>query len=343
MSIISKISDLRKYVIPEFIFGEDSLSLTGHYANIFGINKAFVISDSGLMKTSLTEKIINSLENYGIDTILYTAVSPNPRDSEVSAGCTAYIANKCDGIIAVGGGSVMDAAKGVGIEAVNQKNILEFEGVNKVALHSPPLICIPTTGGTGSEVSQFSIINNTRERRKIAIISKAVVPDLAIIDPDTLLTMDAYLTACTGMDALVHSIEAYLSTASSHITDNFALDAIKLIGENLKSSVLDLGNRDLRAKIMMASLEAGIAFSNAGLGVVHSMAHSLGGYLDLAHGECNSMLLNSAVDFNYSEDTKQRFNQIAKSLGVSKNSAKELFSKEDIMKYTRYLSSNNAA
>ncbi len=229
----------------------------------------------------------------------------------------------------------MDCAKGIAISAVNNKHILEFEGVNRVEFPMPPLICIPTTAGTASEVSQFSIINNTNEKCKIAIISKAVIPDLAILDPLTLVSMDKYLTACTGMDALSHAVEAYVSTASSPITDTFALEAIKLIGKYLPLSINEPDNVDYRAEVLMASLQAGLAFSNASLGVIHSMAHSLGGYLDLAHGECNSMLLNTVVDYNYSGN-EERYNSIALALGLSDSklyTANHKYSKHDVMKF----------
>lgn len=332
MSINRNINELRKFFAPEFIFGENSLSLTGNYAKKFGANRILVVSDAGVIDSGWTESIINSIEHSGIDYVLYHDISPNPRNHEVSDGAELFNRKLCDGIIAVGGGSVMDAAKGIGIEAVNHRNILEFEGVNKVVLPMPPLICVPTTGGTASEVTQFSIINNVEQRYKIAIISKSVVPDLAVIDPITLTSMDNYLTACTGVDALVHAVEAYCSTGGSRITDNYAIDALKLIGKYLRKSIDEPANIEYRSNIMMASLEAGLAFSNAGLGIVHSMAHSLGGYLDLPHGECNAMLLNSSIDYNYEQDCQQRYSDIAVALGLS-DRKDHIYSKKDIMQF----------
>jgi alcohol dehydrogenase len=332
MNVERSINELRKFFAPEFIFGEHSLSLVGNYIKKFGINRVLVVSDSGVISAGWTESVINSIDNSSIDYVLFSEISPNPRDTEVSAGATLYMNKFCDGIIAIGGGSVMDAAKGIGIEAVNQRNILEFEGVNKVILPMPPLICMPTTGGTASEVSQFSIINNVNEKYKIAIISKAVVPDLAIIDPVTLTSMDSYLTACTGVDAVVHAVEAYCSTGGSRITDNYAIDALNLLGANLLKSIEQPNNLEYRSNVMLASLEAGLAFSNAGLGIVHSMAHSLGGYLDLPHGECNAMLLNTSIDFNYNSDMQSRYSNIAIALGMSNNNG-HIYSKSDIMKF----------
>jgi alcohol dehydrogenase class IV len=215
------------------------------------------------------------------------------------AGARFYEEQACDSIVAVGGGSVMDCAKGIGVVVANGGNVLEYEGVDQVRSPMPPLICIPTTAGTSADVSQFAIINNTTERVKIAIISKAVVPDVALIDPRMLVTLDPFLTACTGVDAMVHAIEAYVSNASSPLTDLHALEAIRLLRLHLGPSVKAPDNLEHRNGAMLGSLEAGLAFSNASLGCVHALAHSLGGLLDLPHGECNALLLPHVVDFNF--------------------------------------------
>ena len=208
----------------------------------------------------------------------------------------------------------MDCAKGIGIVVANGGNILEYQGVDRVHLPMPPLVCIPTTGGTSADVSQFAIINNTSDRVKIAIISKAVVPDVALIDPKTLTTLNPYLTACTGVDALVHAIEAFVSNAASPLTDMHALEAVRLLTEHLAPSIEKADDLDHRAGVMLASLQAGLAFSNASLGCVHALAHSLGGYLDLPHGECNALLLPQVVDFNFSA-APERYRRLGAALG----------------------------
>ncbi len=179
----------------------------------------------------------------------------------------------------------------------------------------PPLVCVPTTGGTSADVSQFAIITNRREMVKIAIVSKAVVPDLALIDPMTLTTMDPYLTACTGIDALTHAIEAFVSNAHSPMTDLHALEAMRLLSKHLIPSVKAPEDLMHRTMVMQGSLQAGLAFSNAILGANHAMAHSLGGYLDLAHGECNAILLDHVVEFNFPA-APERFERIGDSLGL---------------------------
>ncbi|MBF0118794.1 MAG: iron-containing alcohol dehydrogenase [Desulfobacterales bacterium] len=301
--------ELRKFLAPEFVFGEGAIHLAGQYARNFSAQKVLVVTDSGVILAGWADKVTKSLESSGINYSIYHNVSPNPRAEEVMEGADYYHSEGCDIIIAVGGGSAIDCAKGIGIVSTNKKNILEFEGVDNVSIPGPPLICIPTTSGTSADVSQFDIITNSKDKIKIAIISKAMVPDVALIDPSTALTMDTYLTACTGIDAFVHAIEAFVSTASSPITDLHALEAIKLIHENLLKVINNPNDIILRSKIMFASLQAGLAFSNASLGAVHAMAHSLGGYLDLPHGECNSILIDHVVAFNYKE-ANDRFNKI---------------------------------
>jgi len=313
---MSALNELRKFVAPEFIFGDNSRLLTVRYAKNYGAKRVLLVTDCGVKQAGWSTEITNLLQQENFEVVVFDTVSPNPRDYEIMAGAELYITMRCDVIVAVGGGSVLDCAKGIGIVVSNGGSILNFEGVDQVPRPMPPLICIPTTGGTSADVSQFAIINNTTEKVKIAIISKSVVPDVALIDPVTLTTMSPYLTACTGMDALVHAIEAYVSNASSPITDMHALEAIKLISSNLVQSVNEPDNLPLRGKIMLASLQAGLAFSNASLGCVHAMAHSLGGFLDLPHGECNALLLPHVVDFNYSA-SPERFVQIGMALGLN--------------------------
>lgn len=306
---------LRKFLAPEFIFGAGARELAGRYAKNLGGRKILVVSDPGVVKAGWTKDVTDSLEAAGLPFVLFTGLTPNPKADEVMAGVALYQAERCDALVAVGGGSPIDCAKGIGIVSSNHRHILEFEGVDMVKSPMPPLICIPTTGGTSADVSQFAIISNPRERVKIAIISKSVVPDIALIDPVTLISMDPYLTACTGLDAMTHAIEAFVSTASSSMTDLHALEALRLLSASLIPSIRDLKNEELRSNVMMGSLQAGLAFSNAILGANHAMAHSLGGALDLAHGECNAMLLDHVIEFNFAA-APERFERIAQAMGL---------------------------
>ena len=308
--------ELRKFVVPEFVFGLGARKLAVRYAYNFSISKVLIVTDQQLREeTPWVEELLELLSSYGIACSVFDKVSQNPRAAEVMDGSELYRQEHCTAIIALGGGSVMDCAKGIGIVSSNGGHILDYEGVDNIPKPMPPLICIPTTSGTGSEVSQFAIILDELRRTKIAIVSKAVVPDIGLIDPETTVTMDAWLTACTGMDALTHAIEAYVSNASSPITDVHALEAISLIWENLPAALEDRSDVMLRYKLMLGSLQAGIAFSNAILGAVHAMAHSLGGYLDLPHGVCNAILLAPVCERNYSS-CPERYRTISRLLGV---------------------------
>ncbi len=307
--------ELRKFVAPEYVFGVDARFLAGSYCKRLGAERVFVATDAGMRKTPWLQELENSLQEEEIDYIVFDDISQNPRDFQVMAGAQVYKEKQCNLILAIGGGSVIDCAKGIGIVATNNKRITLFEGIDKISNPSPPIICIPTTGGTSADVSQFAIINYFEQRYKMAIISKALVPDVALIDPFVLQSMDSYLTACTGMDALSHAFEAFVSNANSPFTDLYAVEAIRLVHENLMINIKEPNNIQARGKTMLGSLYAGLAFSNASLGCVHSLAHSLGGYLDLPHGECNAILLPHVVDFNFNS-APGRYRRIADIMGV---------------------------
>lgn len=307
---------LRKFVAPEFIFGINARKLAGRYARNFGARKVLVVTDPGVMAAGWTDDLIGYLRQEGLEYAVYSSVTSNPKADEVEEGTAFYRREGCNAIVAIGGGSPMDCAKGIGIVSSNGKNIVEFEGVDRVELPIPPLICVPTTAGSSADVSQFAIITDSRKRVKIAIISKMIVPDVALIDPVTTTSMPAELTACTGVDAFCHGIEAFVSTAHSPITDLFALQAIGLVSANLLAVLEAPADINLRGRMMLASLEAGLAFSNTSLGMTHAMAHSLGGMLDSPHGECNALLLPHVIDFNF-ETVPERYRLIGEAMGLA--------------------------
>ncbi len=308
--------ELRKFVAPEFVFGRGARQLVGRYARNYSAHKVLVVTDPGVIAAGWTAQVTDSLDAADLPYIVFSDVSPNPRAEEVMVGAELYAREGCNLIVAIGGGSPMDCAKGIGIVSSNRRPILEFEGVDQVPLPTPPLICVPTTGGTSADVSQFAIITHRQERIKIAIISKAVVPDVALIDPLTLTTVPPYLAACTGLDALVHAIEAFVSNAHSPLTDLHALEGIRLISSNLARMIAMPDDEEAMGHVMLGSLEAGLAFSNASLGAVHAMAHSLGGLLDLPHGECNALLLRHVMRFNLPEAI-ERYQQVGRAMGLN--------------------------
>ncbi|MFZ3204007.1 MAG: alcohol dehydrogenase-like regulatory protein ErcA [Pseudomonas sp.] len=305
----------RKFVSPEIVFGAGCRHSVGNYASNFGARKVLLVSDPGVQAAGWVADVQASLLRQGIAHCLYTQVSPNPRSEEVMLGAELYLSQGCNVIVAVGGGSPMDCAKGIGIAVAHGRNIIEFEGVDTLRVPSPPLILIPTTAGTSADVSQFVIISNQDERMKFSIVSKGAVPDVSLIDPETTLSMDPFLSACTGIDALVHAIEAFVSTGSGPLTDSHALEAMRLINGNLVAMIANPNEIALREKIMLGSMQAGLAFSNAILGAVHAMSHSLGGFLDLPHGLCNAVLIEHVVAFNY-KAAPERFKMVAETLGI---------------------------
>jgi len=328
--------ELRKFVAPEFVFGLGAVDLAGQYARNFGAQRALIVTDAGVVDSGIVARVCKLLDFEEIQYIVFEQISPNPRAEEVMAGAEVYQQENCDVIISVGGGSPMDCAKGIGIVTTNGRNILEFEGIDNVNIPGPPLICIPTTAGTSADISQFAIITDREEKVKIAIISKTMVPDVALIDPAATSSMSRYLTACTGMDAMVHAFEAYVSTANSPILDLHALHAVSLIRDNLAAVLEKPDDMDLRGKIMLGSLEAGIAFSNASLGAVHAMAHSCGGLLDMPHGECNAVLLDHVVAFNFQSE-KERYRSIAVAMGVDVTDASDEVVLRDLLSAIRSL------
>jgi len=306
--------ELRKFLAPEFLFGLGARHQAGRYARNLGASRVLIVSDSGVMACGWTEEVRGSIENVGIQTVLFSDLTPNPKAQEIMQGAEIYRQADCDAIVAVGGGSPLDCAKGIAVVVANGGFILDYEGVDRISEPGPPLLCIPTTAGTAADLSQFAIICDKENRRKIAVISKAIVPDLSLVDPEVTTTMDPFLTACTGIDALTHAIEAAVSNAHSPITDLHALNAIELICGHLVRAVTSPGDMIAREQMMLGCLEAGLAFSNASLGAVHAMAHSLGGYLDIPHGECNAVLLRQVMEFNLPA-AEDQFARILKVMG----------------------------
>jgi len=312
---LSSLLELRKFLAPEIVFGQDAAQLAGRYAQNLGARKVLLVTDPGVAAQPWFGPIAEAIGAAGLGLEIFSAIHPNPRDFEVMLGADLYRSSGCDAIVAVGGGSPMDCAKAIGIVCTNDRHVLEFEGVDNVQRPGPPLLCVPTTAGSSADVSQFAIITDTTRRVKIAIVSKAMVPDAALIDPALTATMDARITADTGVDALTHAIEAYVSNAHGPTTDLFALDAVRRIARHLPDVIARPNDLEARAGMMLGSAYAGLAFSNAILGAVHAMAHSLGGLMDLPHGQCNAILLDHVIDYNFAAEP-ERYADIGRALGA---------------------------
>ncbi len=302
-------------MVPEVVFGQDASRLCERYAVNFGSERPLIVTDPGVIATGLVDSVASRLRAAGLSPEIFPGVSPNPRIAQVEEGRDLYDRRDCDVIVAIGGGSPMDCAKAIGILAVNGGDVTRFEGVDNVTVPGPPLICVPTTSGTAADISQFAIISDPSRKLKFAVISKTAVPDVALVDPLATFTMDPYLTACTGIDALVHALEALVSTAGSPMTDLHALEAIRVISLNLARAVREPDNDEAREGMSYGSMQAGMAFSNASLGAVHAMAHSLGGLLDLPHGECNALLLRAVIRENY-PFAREKYDRAARAAGI---------------------------
>jgi 1,3-propanediol dehydrogenase len=254
------------------------------------------------------------LKQEGLKSFVYDNVVTNPRAFQVEQGAMEYSRHECDVIVAIGGGSPMDTAKGIAILISNQGRIEDYVGCNLITQPLPPLICVPTTAGTGSDVSQFAIIADTQKKIKMTILSRAIMPDISLIDPCLLRTKSSELIASTGMDALTHAIEAFASSLSWPLTDPHASHAIKLVFHNLNEAVYKK-SLDTLEGMAIASLEAGAAFSNAILGAVHALAHPLGGRYDMHHGLANAILLPIVLTKNL-EHAPEKYALIANAMGI---------------------------
>ncbi|NIQ97601.1 MAG: iron-containing alcohol dehydrogenase [Desulfuromonadales bacterium] len=306
--------NISKFVTPEIIFGCGSLNQIGDSALRLGAAKAFVVSDDEVIKAGWVDAAIDYLKQAGLETEIFSDLTTNPKDNEVNKGLEKYLESGCDAIIAVGGGSPTDVAKAIAILATNGGKLSDYEGINKITRPLPPMVMVPTTAGAGSEVSQFTIIVDSQRKLKMSIISKSLVPDIAIVDPELLKTKDSELAAATGVDALTHGIESFVSLAATPLTDIHALNAVQLISKNLRQAVEDRNDIEANTNMAMASLSAGIAFSNAILGATHAMTHQVDGLLDHHHGETNASILPHVMEFNL-DTVPVKFKAIAKVMG----------------------------
>jgi alcohol dehydrogenase len=286
----------------------------GAQAKALGATNLLIVTDAGLAKLGVADQIKDLLVAAGLKAVIFSGAEPNPTDKNVHDGVKAYKDNKCDGIVTLGGGSSHDCGKGVGLVIAGGGHIRDYEGVNKSTKPMPPFLAINTTAGTASEMTRFCIITNTDTHVKMAIVDWRVTPNIAINDPLLMVGMPPALTAATGMDALTHAVEAYVSTIATPITDACALMAIKLIADYLRPAVANGTNLEARDKMAYAEYLAGMAFNNASLGYVHAMAHQLGGFYNLPHGVCNAILLPEVSEFNKIA-CPQRFADIAVALG----------------------------
>ncbi|AFP42509.1 iron-containing alcohol dehydrogenase [Mycolicibacterium smegmatis] len=314
---------LLKFHAPEIVFGIDSMAEAAHAAVRLGGLRPLLVTDPGLIEAGWVDELLGHLREQCVTPQVWSAITPNPKDHEITAGHEFYRAHGCDVLIALGGGSVIDAAKGIAILSANGGDILDYAGVDKATMPIPPLVVLPSTSGTGADVSQFCIVTDTTRNTKITILGRALVPDLTVIDPRLLTTMPEWLNAATGLDALTHGIEAFVSLGHNQLTDHHALRSVVMVTENLVTTIERPKEMPARVLMAQAALEAGLAFTNAILGAAHAMSHQVGGLLDLPHGVINGVLLPHVVRFNAEADPAP-FATIASYLGIADKRAPEL-------------------
>jgi len=302
-----------KFEVPEIIFGRGLLNQIGACARRLGGHKVFLVSDQGLFNAGWVDKAIANIMDAGLSVTLYDAITQNPKDVEVEAGALEYIRQGADVIVGLGGGSAMDAAKGIAILVSNGGRIRDFVGSDKIFRPLPPIVLCPTTCGTGSDVSQFAIITDTENHCKLTIMSRCVAPDISLTDPDTLETLPDEYVCTTATDALSHALEAFFSVASTSLTDVHAIKALRLVSASLVEAVRERKSADLE-NLARASLHAGMAFSNSLLGIVHALAHPIGGMYDANHGSINAVLLPEVIRYDIPVVT-ERLPELAWGLG----------------------------
>lgn len=305
-----------KFFIPSVnVLGKDALNDAIGDIQTLGFKTALIVTDKPLVEIGLVGEVTDKLTSAGIKSHLFDGVQPNPTTANVEAGLKLLEQNSCDFVISLGGGSPHDCAKGIALVATNGGSIKDYEGLDQSAKPQLPLVAINTTAGTASEMTRFCIITDEERHIKMAIVDKHTTPILSVNDPELMVAKPADLTAATGMDALTHAVEAYVSIAATPITDACAIKAIELVQANLAKAVLDGQDIDARDQMAYAQFLAGMAFNNASLGYVHAMAHQLGGFYDLPHGVCNALLLPYVQQYN-AQVSAGRLKDIARAMGV---------------------------
>lgn len=288
-----------KFAIPEILFGRGSVQHLIPCARSLGAKNVFLVSDPGLKAAGWLPLIRGMLRKEGLSCVEFCEINANPRDFQIHHGAALYRESHADVIICLGGGSPMDAAKGIGIIVGNGGSIADYEGANRIERPLPPMIFLPTTAGSGSDLSQFCIITDMQRKLKMSIIGRSLIPNISITDPDFLSTKSTSLIIDSAIDALAHAIESFISIAASALSEHQARLALTLWRDNIKEAYCERSPASLE-NLALAAAAAGMSFSNAGLGAGHALAHALGGKLDLRHGMMHSILLPAVMRYNRS-------------------------------------------
>jgi len=306
--LVSPILPWRK---PQLIEGENAVRKLPKVIKDLGIRSVLIVTDEGITSIGLMDRLLQDLEKENLDTAIYDKTVPNPTIENIEEALQLYYANHCEGIIAFGGGSPLDCAKGVGARIARpEKTIAQMKGELKIRKKIPTLFAIPTTAGTGSEATVAAVISNTKTHEKYAINDMALIPHYAVLDPLLTINLPPHLTATTGMDALTHAVEAYIGKSNTDETRQCSIDAVKLIFDYLPEAYHNGKNLQARTQMQKAAYLAGIAFTRAYVGYVHAIAHTLGGFYSVPHGLANAIILPHVLDY-YGESANQPLAELA--------------------------------
>ena len=305
----------REFIVPgQIITGSGALTMAEETLKGLG-KKALIVTDKVMIQLGNCAKVETALKNQGIDYAIYSEIVGEPTDTMIENGLKVYKENGCDFLVALGGGSPIDSMKAIGSLVVNGGNISDYMG-KVIDVEMPPLVAIPTTAGTGSEATQFTIITDTKKDIKMLLKGKVLMPKLAIIDPQFTMTAPPKITAATGLDALCHAVEAYTSRKAQTLSDSFAMSAVKRIFKSLPVAFKDGKNEEARIQMSVAALEAGIAFNNASVTIIHGMSRPIGALFHVAHGLSNAMLMKECLGFAL-EGAYDRFADLGRAIGVA--------------------------
>lgn len=313
----TRVQYLLPWHLPKVISGGGSTEKLADIVNEAGIKKLLLVVDPNVAKLGLPEPLLKALDNKGIKTVIYDNIKPNPEDTSVEEARSIYQNEGCGGIIAFGGGSSMDCAKAAGARIARPKRTVEqLGGTFKVFKKLPPLYAIPTTAGTGSETTIAAVITDSKTRHKYAINDLSLIPIYAVLDPNLTVGLPPHITATTGLDALTHAVEAYTNRYTPAYAADFAVKAVKLIFENLETAYNDGKNIEARNNMLLASYYGGAAFTRAGVGNVHAIAHTLGGLYGVAHGLANSVILPIVLE-DYGKAAYKKLARLADAVGIT--------------------------
>lgn len=315
---------IKTFMMPEkTIIGSGSAEQIGEESARRGLKKCLIVTDKVMVKLNLLDGIRQSLEQNKMQMSVFDGVTTEPTIDIVADGLRAFKNSGCDFIIAVGGGSPMDTAKAVAVMTTNPGSIENYRGAGKIQKPGVPLMAVPTTAGTGSEVTPYTIITDTKTNVKMLISSPLVIPQIAFVDPLLTLTCPRGMTSTIGLDALTHAIEAYVSLKAQPITDLFCLSAIKIIAGNLRQAWDNGNNLVAREQMMLGAYEAGVAFANSSVALVHGMSRPIGAYFHVSHGASNAILLQTVTQFSLIGNP-ERYAQIAEAMGENVSGKTEL-------------------